>query len=203
MAKIQSGATADEATVDPVSKAIRVTLYDSEGNEQTEAGELMYFSEINIDQTTAAAAGSLVWALVNGATKYMEVAFYALQLIFDGTTAAGITKHYQFVRFSGGNPTGGVAITPMKQKSTDAASTKAFLAQLSTGLGVAGLTFEPGFTALGIPLTLSGLSIPIQLNLSGHPVILQPGEGFGIRLVEAATIGMGISGVIHWDELPL
>jgi len=39
--------------------------------------------------------------------------------------------------------------------------------------------------------------------LSGHPVILQPGEGFGIRLVEAATIGMGISGVIHWDELPL
>ena len=203
MAKIQSGATADEATVDPVSKAIRVTMYDSEGNELTEAGELMYFSEINIDQTTATAAGSLVWALVNGATKYIEVAFYALQLIFDGTTAAGITKHYQFVRFSGGNPTGGVAITPMKQKSTDAASTKAFLAQLSTGLGVAGLTFEPGFTTLGIPLTLSGLSTPVQLDLSGHPVILQPGEGFGIRLVEAATIGMGISGVIHWDELPL
>ena len=203
MAKIQSGATADEATVDPVSKAIRVTLYDSGGNELTEAGELMYFSEINIDQTTAAAAGSLVWALVNGATKSIEVAFYALQLIFDGVAAAGVTKHYQLVRFSGGNPTGGVAITPMKQKTSDAASTKAFLAQLSTGLGVAGITFEPGFTTLGIPLTLSGLSIPIQLDLGAHPVILLPGEGFGIRLVEAATIGMGISGVIHWDELPL
>lgn len=205
MAQIQSGVTADLLTIDPTSKAARVTPYDSSANEYSPFPTGAYALPVNIRQTAATVANSTVWTMRNGASKKMFLRRILLQILFDGTAAAATTLKYMLARFSAATPTGGTALTAVKMQSTFPATTLADARFLDTGLTTTGITFETEWATLAIPASVTNgvVHVPIPFigsNEAKEPFVLAPNEGLAIRLQNAAVIGQGISGSIHWDE---
>jgi hypothetical protein len=205
MAQIQSGVTADLLTIDPTSKAARVTPYDSSANEQAPFPTGAYSLPVNIRQTAASAANSTVWTMRNGASKKMFFRRILLEILFDGTASAGNTLKYMLARFTAATPTGGTSLTPVKMQTTFAASTLADARFLDTGLTTTGITFETEWATLAIPASVTAQSLFFNLPFIGsneakEPFVLNPNEGLAIRLQNAAIIGLGIVGSIHWDE---
>lgn len=206
MAQIQSGASSDLLTIDPTSKAARVTPYDSLANEHAPfPSPGAYALPINIDQTAATAANSTVWAMRNGASNKIFLRRLLLNIVFDGTAAAGLTLRYMLARFSAATPTGGTSIPAIKMQTTFAASTLADARFLDTGLTTAGVVFETEWATLSIPASITGgvVNWPcpfIGSNEAKESFVLNPNEGLAIRLQSAAIIGLGISGSVHWDE---
>lgn len=206
MAQIQSGATADLLTIDPTSKAARVTPYDSSANEYSPfPSPGAYALPVNVRQTAATAANSTVWTMRNGATKKMFFRRILLEIIFDGTAAAATTLKYMLARFSAATPTGGTSLTAVKMQTTFSASTLADARFLDTGLTTTGVTFETEWATLAIPASVTAGSIFWNMPFIGpneakEPFVLNPNEGLAIRLQNAAVVGMGLTGSVHWDE---
>lgn len=206
MAIIQSGASADLWTIDPVSKAGRVTPYDSSGNEQAPfPSPGAYALPINIRQTAATAANATVWTMRNGGSKKVFIRRILLAMLFDGSAAAATTLKYLLARFSAATPTGGTALTVVKMQTTFASSTLADARFLDTGLTTTGVTFETEWATIGLPASVTSGSLfwnmPfIGSNEAKEPFVLNPNEGLAIRLQNAAVIGLGLTGSVHWDE---
>lgn len=206
MAQIQSGVGSDLLTIDPTSKAARVTPYDFQGNQFSPYPDPgAYALPVNIDQTANTAANSTVWAMRNGASKKMFFRRLLLAVHFDGTASAGNTLKYMLTRFSAATPTGGTSLAAAKMQTTFSASTLADARFLDTGLTTTGVTFETEFATLAIPASVTGGIIfwncPfIGSNEAKEPFVLNPNEGLAIRLQNAAVTGLGITGSIHWDE---
>lgn len=208
MGKIQSGATTDLLTVDPTSKAARVTLYDSSGNElillPTEGS---FLSNILLRQSATTAADSLVWSLFNtSSTVKMRIRSIRQIIMFDGTTAAATTRAYYWQRTGTAAPTGGSTITPTKKRSGSNASV-ADLRFVDTGL-TRGSNASVGspFIKLATPISVTGNAIPFlgQFHVMAErlisPIELGQNEGIGLFLNEQTTIGFGTAGVVEWDE---
>ena len=204
MAIIQSGASADLLTVDPASKAARVTLYDSAGNElaKSPAGGI-YHLPVGLRFTAAIGADSPVWALRNGASKTIYITEINLLFGFD-TTAALTTSRLDLVRFTGANLTGGTAMTPVKHATVMPASTvQDARFNPAAALGFAGVTFEDEFAYGGVQRQLHATNV-LQLRagaLQRRGVIeLAPNEGLAIRTNVASVVGDTCQGHIAWEE---
>ena len=170
MAIIKSGATSDQLTVDPASKAARVTLYDTAGrpvNPSTAYG-------ISSNHTPPATPNNLV--IISGsATKTVKI--YSMW-IFTQTTAAGsvqfFLKKYSTL-YSGGTFIS--AGTPVPLDSDDGAST----------VGQVG-----HFTADPTPGTLTG----IIRALSIATPVLRPATPAGIIEMSGVDMITGSQGSI-------
>jgi hypothetical protein len=204
MAIIQSGATADLLTIDPTSKAARVTLYNTDGVAASTALSGSYVAPVNIRQTAATGAGGTVWAMRNGSARDICIRGLELAIIFDGSSSS-VTVKYELARFSGATPTGGAAITIIKKKASYPPSSVVDIRFLDTGLTTTGVTFATSFFVIGLPISASAVS------RDGDPVfkvfgeehscfVLEANEGLCIRLTNAAVIGQGLTGMISWDE---
>src|SRR3990167_1796754 len=133
MAIIKSGATTDELTVDPTSKAARVTLYDSSGNELQKPPAGGYLLPIRVRQTAATASGT-VWSMrALTAGKKVYVRRIVVNCMFDGTAAAS-TSQYNLLRFRTATPTAGTALTVVKRDTADPTSIVTDARFLDTGL---------------------------------------------------------------------
>lgn len=207
MAYIESGVgSAEKLTVDPTSKAARVTLYDSAGNKlllDTPTGA--YMLPVNIRQSAATAANATVWAMRNGATKVMSIRRLRLAMMFDGTAAATTTLKYTIQRFSAATPTAGTALTVIKKRSSYGASTVADARFLDTGLTTTSVTFETDAHILALPISVtSGNAFyDIQFGRANEPYgdfELAVNEGLCIRLLNTAVVGQGLVGGVEWDE---
>jgi hypothetical protein len=208
MAFIQSGAGADEATVDATSKALRTTLYDSSGNElikKPTAGS--YLANVLIRQSTTTSADAIVWSLFNAdASKKCRIRSIRLQVVFDGTTASTTTRAYYLQRTATAAPSSGTTITPSLKRTGDAASV-ADVRFVDTGLTVGSMTkvYSP-FCKIALPISATGLVqyFPIPLYVMAErlisPIELLQNEGIGIFLNENTTAGFGICGTVEWDE---
>lgn len=203
MAIIQSGAGTDTLTIDPTSKAARVTLYNSLGEEVGEPALGRYIAPINIVQTAATASGSCVWAIRNAATTTkVELTKIRGSLSFAGTAAAGTTIGYSVARFSGATPTGGVVITLIKKLSTNPNSIVADARVLNTGLTVTGITFEDPFAVAMVAASVTGTDRFINFEMNeNEEFILGSGEGLAIRLAANAIIGLSFTGWAEWHEV--
>jgi hypothetical protein len=208
MATLQSGATSDLAIVDPTSKALRSTLYDSLGNElikKPSAGS--FLANVLIRQTTTTSADAIVWSLFNAdATKKCRIRSIRLQVVFDGTLAATTTRAYYLQRTATAAPSAGTTITASQKRSGDAASVTD-IRFLDTGLTVGSMTkvYSP-FCKIALPISVTGLVqyFPIPLYVMAErlisPIELLQNEGIGIFLNENTTAGFGICGAVEWDE---
>lgn len=204
MAQIQSGATSDLMTVDPTSKAARVTQYDTSGNTVFYAAPVgAYLLPIQVRQTAATSAASTIWAMRNSTTISVYIKKIVVNTSFDGTPAAS-TGAYNFLRFNTATPTTGTALTVVKKSNSYGASNVTDARFLDTGLSVTSVVFETSFMQVGVARQNGSTQVMQSIfDLSGYrnqPFILAPSEGLCIQLNVTAVIGDSIAGYVEWDE---
>lgn len=130
MAVIKSGATTDQLTVDPTSKAARTTPYDQAGNCLARVNS--YVAAI---APTASAAGTGVLFNIKGsATKTVKV--YRIRINATVASAVIIATMLLAKRTVAGSGGTASAITPLALDSSNAAATAT--ANLFTALATAG-----------------------------------------------------------------
>ena len=126
MAIIKSGATSDQLTVDPTSKAARVTLYSTEGISQSEKATYGAATVGNV----IAAAGALMFFVITGSgSKTLRVR----KIRVSGDTLTTLAVNSIVVEKWSTAPTGGTAtvLTQVPYDSNDAAGS-ATLCQVYT-----------------------------------------------------------------------
>lgn len=222
MAKIQSGASADQLTIDPTSKAARVTLYDSTGRELFAKQTGAYMARIETRHTSAAAAGQTVWNFRGPPTLKAYIRSIRGCVAFDGTgLAASGTMRFGLYRGTGSvDPTGGAATAAIKKNTAFGAATAASIRFDITGAGLTttSITYDTDpFHVFGMPAmqvqvaapttsASAGGILPFSLvfHRAGDPdsdLVIGANEHFAIRLqTVAAIIGFGIYGSVEWDE---
>ncbi len=215
--KIVSGASADLLTVDPTSKAARVTLYDTAGNAIDAPPTGSYMVPINIRQTAATAAAATVFAMRNSTGKTCYIRRIYLVQGFDGTSPAATTLRYGIARFSAATPTGGSTIPIIKKRTSYTTSNVTDVRFVDTGLTTTSVTFETEFVSLGLPLYSIQVGAPTTSGACGPVVVnslmfekagqnfdtfeLAASEGLCIRILTISTvIGSTLNGFICWDE---
>lgn len=212
--ELYSSITCASAIVDSGSNALRVTPYATSGIELNPTPVGSYFIAINIRQTAATAAGTIVWAMRMGSERVAKIRQGIIVTGFDGTAAAS-TSRYSLAKFYGGTPTGGTQIGTVKRSSSFPASGVADARFTDTGITFSttallseniqqddavhgGLVFSNprGVTSTR---TTSYFSVG-TFNEIGDTLKLLPGEGISLRLSVAAVIGDTINGYFMWDE---
>lgn len=203
MALIRSGATSDELTVDPTSKAARVTLYDSTGTKLFHEGADRYILRIPRMTGGTPAAGSTILAFRNLGAKKVRIRKIGICSSFAGTAAA-TTQSYQLARFATATPTGGTALTVVKKRSSAAATTVTdarFGGATQTALTVTGVVFETPFAHVLCPRQ-NGYAMWADFDFINKEEAFEidVNEGFAIQIELVAVAGDSISGFIEWDE---
>lgn len=156
------------------------------------------------------AAGSAVVALRNPAasTKTLYMRNIRGRASFQGTAAAAHVG-FDFIRFSGGDPSGGTTMTRVKKRSGYAASQVLDAnAQYRSGiLTMTSVVYDPNgpFHVVRIPASVTGVVSEFDVDWMAagatyEPFELAPGEGIAIRQQIVAIIGTSIAGSIEWDE---
>ena len=196
-AEIKSGASADLATVDPISKALRVGLYNSDGSEIFPTFDGNYSVPIDVVPSTLT-DGTTYWAIRNTGAKNAHIHRIRIKLGFVGTEAASGSK-FQLRRFSAATPTGGTALTPNKFNNLAPASSIGDCRFAPAGLTETGLSFEQRFEMLGVSSSHSN-DAPATIKFGEHKFILAPGEGLAISAYGAVVAGCWIIGAVSWDE---
>jgi hypothetical protein len=214
-AEIKSGATADLLTIDPTSKASRVTLYDSLGNKTYEDRPTgSYLANINFT-TGAGTAGQAFWIFRNpaGSGRSLFIRNIRGRLTWAGTAVAAATYGIEIIRFTSAADIATTGTTiPISKKQTVFANsvvTAANIAQKDTVLTVTGATFETaGFNVIMVPASVTGTVSQFDLDFSQsgleyETLDLSPTEGIMIRVVTGGTThtaGFRVGGTIEWDE---
>jgi hypothetical protein len=152
--------------------------------------------EVIVNHTGAASAGAVVWAMRNSALTPFQFVLekILLSMAYDSATPA-LTKQtlgYELKRFSGADPSGGTAVTPVKA-STSGFPSMVTARTLETGLTTSGITFEPGFAAIQVPAVIGATN---KYERARVPVKLAPGEGLAIVLSDDAINGQSLYGEI-------
>ena len=133
MAIIKSGATSDQLTIDPTSKAARVTLYDAAGREVSAQSKAAYAASGTF---TPPATPTDMVTIAGSASKIVRVISF---FIATTNTAAG-SQQFLLIKRSSANTAGTfVAATMVPYDSTDAGATAVVghYTANPTGLGTA------------------------------------------------------------------
>lgn len=160
---------------------------------------LYYSLPISLRQSAATAANQVVWTMRNNSLspKIVMIERINLAMSFDaGTPITRASLRYELVRFSGANPSGGTAITPILMDTNSPATLVTDARFLDTGLTTSGITFETAFASVGCPAS-DGATAAYTRDM---PIKLGAGEGLAIRLNVAAVVGQGLFGEVIWSE---
>lgn len=201
MAIIQSGATADLATVDPVSNAIRVTAYRENGTAlyKTYTGE--YYLSINIPRFTAAlAANAAIFSIRNGGLKTMRLMIAEVTPTFSGTAAASVAQ-YSLRRFTTATPTAGTALTatvvPEDSTMPNSQILDARCATAAAGLTTTGVVVGGPIFGATVSRGVAGDGMNFEML---RDVVINPNEGVLLQLDVAGVIGDAVSVSMYWGE---
>jgi hypothetical protein len=195
VAVIKSGASSDQATVDPTSKALRATLYDSAGRELSSQGKQAYMASSTF---TPPATPTDMVTITGSATKTVRV--LALYLGTQNTAAGSQT--FFVIKRSTAN-TGGTFVTatnvPLDSNNNAATAVAGHYtanpAALGTAVGTirnirraspvlvpatfAGVVEDSGIDLLNFgdnslldqPLTLRGVAQQLAINFNGAALV--------------------------------
>jgi hypothetical protein len=221
MAVIKSGATTDQLTVDPTSKAARVTLYDSAGAEKTASAPLPVIQGTgrgtlvgNYTVTSFRTLGLAtqphnVFSIWNPVASGKNLAIRRITIQLDHTTLLATNLHF-VSSHPAGQPSGGTALTPTKFDDTYAAAVATPLgATASDGGAATAITATPGtrvwtqfgqraHTLVGWFTTDDLFMIPEQC--CDNPIIIAPGDGLMVYAVSVATVGAHYVINCWWEE---
>lgn len=186
---VDSGAT---------SKGLYSELVDVNGR-KIAPGEC-YSAFIDITPATTLVDGTAYWFMRNTGARDCLVRRIELNLGFAGVAAASFSS-YRFERFATATPTGGTAIVPVKHKNSYGATTVT-AGFLSTGLAVAGVTFESAFWRVGHMNQLAALAADLDLTDVGEGPNLElaTGEGLILRANGVIVAGSRLLGGVYWME---
>lgn len=208
MAVIKSGASSDQLTVDPASKASRNTNYDSAGREISAQSKQTFMASGTF---TPAATPSDIIKIIGSATKTIRVV--SLKLVTTNT-AAGSQQFFLIKRSA--DDTGGtfVAATLVPVDSNNSAATAvvghytANPAALGTAVGTlrtervaspvavpatfAGVKEDAGFDFLSLgsnmlldqPITLRGTTQVLAVNFNGAALVAGQTHAYSIVWIE-------------------
>ena len=109
MALIKSGASSDELTIDPTSKAARTTLYDAAGNPLLFPRQLLTYSSVSAAFTPAATPDD-VFEIAGNASNSVKV--YRMGIATTQTTSGVNAWHLakRSAANTGGTPVGGAEV---------------------------------------------------------------------------------------------
>lgn len=181
-----------------------VVLYDSSNAEIAAPPVGSYTVPVNIRETgTTAAGGATTCWYLNAVGVALYIRRMVLSVGFDGTAATN-TVRYDVARYGTAVCSGGTAITPIKKKSSYAASA-ATAGFLDTGVTVTNVVFETPICTLGCPISVTSKAVPYHINLitpgqKYSDFKLAAGEGLAIFKNVTAVVGQTISGYIEYDE---
>ena len=169
-----------------------------------------YIAHISIRHTVADPAGSMVWAMRNplASPRALHVRNIRGRLSFDGTAVAAANIGYEFVRFTGADPTTGTTVPRVKKRSGYGPSVvqDANIQQKSGVLTMTGVANIEILNVVRLPAAVTNGVAPFDLDfvVANQPyeaLELEPGAGVGIRVgPNAAIIGQTIAGSVEWDE---
>ncbi len=151
----------------------------------------------------------MVWAMHNPSTSSRTIYIRNVRgrVVFDGTAVAATTSGYEFVKFTVADPSTGTTVARVKKRAAYPVSQiqDANIQQKSGALTMTGIANIDVVNVVRLPLSITGTIANFDLDfvVAGMPYEgfeLAPNEGFGIRLVAAAVIGLGIGGSVEWDE---
>lgn len=222
MAVIESGASSDILTIDPTSKAGRVTLYDTAGNALFPASVGEYVSYIETRHTGAAAAGSTVWNFRGPPSTKAYIRRLVGAVGFDGTAlaASGTLRYGIYLGTGNASPTGGTVRLAQKKSSAFGAATAVDIRNDLTGAGLTttSITYAADpIRVIGLPVVqlqvaapatsaTAGALHPFELNFCnpGDPysrLVIGANEHLAIRVqTVAAIVGLTIMGCLEWAE---
>lgn len=204
MAIIKSGTTADLLSVDPTSKAARVTLYDALGTPLNSPDTFRGFYSVKVRQSAATGAGATVFAIWNGtAGKTINISSISLQLFFDGTAAATLME-YELLKATGVSAfSGGVVVTAAIKKGT-LPPVSAVARILDTGLTLTGASFGAQIIDMAqgrVTQTTTNFASTLRPdNVFETPIELAFQEALVLRQVVTSVIGDRIMGCVEFSE---
>jgi len=159
----------------------------------------LYFSA-SFFRISAILGGSTgFWALKNGATKRLVMRRFALMGWWDQATAvAGIV--WQIHRFTGAAASGGTALTPIKARLADPAST---VADLRVCTGAASLTAPGAVEAsyLNNYFLFHSVAPPPVFEALDGGFVLEPSEGLVLFAGGNTATGYNLSINAAWQEI--
>lgn len=201
MSVIKSGATSDQLTVDPTSKAARVTLYDSNGREIT-FGTKATYRAVDKAATTVGSATAPFLVLQGSATKTIRIT----RIQHSSSAATGTNADVwisKFTTISGG--TTRTAPTIAKADSGDGNATAvvtAYSAVPTTATQADGYWGAVRYEVVTNAVTVLPQVIDVlnPVDSYGKPLLLKgTGEYLGIGISAAGTTPVGNT-MIEWVE---
>lgn len=201
MAIIQSGSTADQLTVDPTSKAARVTIYNSDGSTYFHEFLSEQYLSVNIPRFTGAlAAGTMLFSMRNSTTRRLKIVRTVLIASFDGTAAA-TTAQYSVRRFTTATPTAGTALTLLVVPE-DTTKPATQIADARCATASAGLTITSvvvGNPIVGVACSRGGTGQTTVIDHS-QDIVLNSSEGICVQYDGTGVIGDALTVTMYWGE---
>lgn len=207
MAVIKSGATTDQLTIDPTSKAARVTLYDEDGRALAYQSKMTYSAANGF---TPAATPNDLAIIYGSATKTVRVISFKFGA---NNTAAGSQQY--LVQKKSALPSGGVFVAatavPLDSNNDVATATNIghYTTDPTTGTSLGFINVMRCASPVLIPATFAGIVEVAQFEMlptdgSGvvQPVTLHGvNEGVCINFADTALVaGQTHSYCIVWTE---
>jgi hypothetical protein len=199
--EIKSGATTDLLTIDPTSKAARVTNYKTDGTLLHDEFIAEYMVSASILTTAALATTVGLFTIRNGATRTMKLKEVSIISAFCGTAAATAFQ-LGCDRFTAGSttPTGGTAITVFPAENSGmSASTVADcrVCLAGTGISLTGVTKSGTLAITAIPRSVTGASLSFAFD---KDIELLPNEGLVFYPYATGVIGDTFAINLYWGE---
>lgn len=198
---IVSGASADLQTIDPTSKAGRVTLYRSDGSLLSREYAGLYRAKIEVIPTTLT-ANTTYFAMRNLGARKVYLRRINLQVGFSGTAAA-TRGSYSLCRFGSATPTGGTAETIIKLRNSWPTSSVTDIRFAPGGLTTTSVVFEAPFHLITHTNQLMidrEEAIEQDAEDEDWTFELAVNEGFCIRAYTAVVLGSSVTGSVIWAE---
>lgn len=215
MAVIQSGASTSTLTIDPTSKAARVTLYNSKGRSPAATRYGSYIASIYYSSTGAVSIGTTPVMIQNHGFEQSYIRRLVLMLAHQpdsgAVTNTASTVTLGLYKFGGAfyeNLTA-LAISSKKDSTMPNSSTRVWsYGTNAVDLAPTGISIvpDPAIT-FAVPRSVSGANAVHMLdyNMSvtdnaDNDLHMMPGEGWALRFMAASTsVGIGITGFVEWD----
>lgn len=225
MAVIKSGATSDQLTVDPTSKAARVTQYDAAGSVLgAPTNPIAFVPGISVVPTnggfysvagrtgTAAIAATLAadtplaamrLAAISSRLAYVTRLEVWISIITVGTSAL-VPGTLGLQRFTAGNPTGGTVRTPSElDELTSDATDMTQIQDLNSALTMTSVVYGTVLATNPVPIVITGSTSSFPWIIEPPtPIVLRPGDGLTLKtqIVMPGTQTWMFSWTAWWEE---
>lgn len=165
----------------------------------TPTGLNYYSVRINIRHTASTASGAMVWSVFNpsGSAKVVYIEDIAINCMFDTTSVSNATIRHSVIRYSGGPPTGGTAITVNPMDTSNATSVVTDARFLDTGLTTTGITNLTTLMNIGAVQEKGSVALFESQQIA---FVLNANEGIAIITSTTAAAGAVLLGNVIWSE---